>query len=57
MFGMGRNNNRNGNGLMMSLVGLGVGAAAYGIMRGRNNRGTNNNMMEPVQKAFNQMRD
>ncbi|UCZ54413.1 DUF3918 family protein [Bacillus shivajii] len=54
MFGM-RRNKRNGNGLMMSLVGIGVGAAAYGMMRGRNNG--NNNMMEPVQKAMNQFRD
>jgi hypothetical protein len=53
MFGMGRNNN--GNTLMWSLVGLGVGAAAYGLMRGRNNNG--NNITQPVQRAFNQMRD
>ncbi|WP_280768885.1 hypothetical protein [Salipaludibacillus daqingensis] len=55
MFGMRRNNKGNGNAVMYSLVGLGVGAAAYGVMRGRNNRG--NNMMEPVQKAFDQMRN
>jgi hypothetical protein len=48
MFGMGRNNIGNGNVLMMSLVGLGVGAAAYGLMRGRNG----NNMVLPLQKAL-----
>ncbi|WP_157812140.1 hypothetical protein [Alteribacter populi] len=54
MFGRRRNNN--GNALMLSLVGLGVGAAAYGLTRGRNNRG-NNDMMQSAQRAFNQMRD
>lgn len=57
MFGMRRNNNVNGNALMWSLVGLGVGAATYGVIRGRNNNGNNNDMMQPVQRAFNQMRD
>jgi hypothetical protein len=52
MFGMGRNNN--GNALMMSLVGLGIGAVAYGIIRGRNNNG-NNNIMQPLQRAANQL--
>lgn len=54
MMGMRRNNNGR-NTVMMSIVGLGVGAAAYGLMRGRNNNG--NNTMQPVQRAFNQMQD
>ncbi|ADU30294.1 DUF3918 family protein [Evansella cellulosilytica] len=49
MFGKKRNNNRNG--LMMSLVGIGIGAAAYSMMRGRNN----GNMMQPIQKAMGQI--
>lgn len=52
---MGMKRNKNGNAVMMSIVGMGIGAAAYGLMRGRNNNG-NNNMMESAQKAFNQMK-
>lgn len=53
----GRNKNK-GNGLMMTLVGIGVGAAAYGLMRGRiNGNNGGDNMMEPIQKAMNQMRN
>ncbi|MBP3953060.1 hypothetical protein [Bacillus suaedae] len=54
MFGNGKKRKGNGNAMMYSLVGVGIGAAAYGLMRGRNNGGMNN-MMQPIQKAFNQM--
>lgn len=59
MFGMRRNNNGDINTtVMLTLVGLGVGVT-YGLVRGRNNNGNNNNnnMMEPVQRAMDEMRD
>lgn len=58
MFGMRRNNNGDINTpLMLTLVGIGVGAVTYGLMRGRNNNGNMNNMFEPIQNAANKMRD
>ena len=44
-----RRNNRN---IMLSIVGLGLGAAAVSMMRGRNM----NNIMEPVKDAIGDMR-
>lgn len=57
MLGMRRKNNRNG--VMWSLVGLGVGAAAYGMMRGRNNNMNlnPNNMMKQFQNTINQTKN
>ncbi|MBU9722075.1 MULTISPECIES: hypothetical protein [Bacillaceae] len=52
MFKRKRNNK---NGLMMSLVGVGIGAAAVGMMRGKRNGG--NQMMQPIQKAIDKMQD
>ena len=52
IFGKKRSKNRNG--LMMSLVGIGIGAAAASMMR-RGNGG--NNMMEPIRSALDDMRD
>ncbi|WP_026674554.1 hypothetical protein [Alkalihalobacterium bogoriense] len=64
MFGMRRNKKNGNTPLMVTLVGVGVGAAAYGLMRGRNNgnNGDNNNqmmdnMMQPIQKAMDQFRN
>lgn len=56
MFGMGRNNKKNdiNTPLMLTLVGLGVGAASYAMMRNRNNNG-NNNMMQSVQRTMDEM--
>ncbi|SDY94587.1 Protein of unknown function [Evansella caseinilytica] len=51
-FGLRRRNNNARNGIMMSLVGIGIGAAAYGMIRGRNNG--NNNMMRPVKQWLGQ---
>lgn len=48
------NKRKNGNGVIMSLIGMGIGAAAYGMMKKRNN---NNKMMEPIKDAMNQMND
>ncbi|MGO4889487.1 hypothetical protein ACJ2A9_17200 [Anaerobacillus sp. MEB173] len=55
IFGMRRRNN-NRNGMMMSIVGLGIGAAAYGLMRGRNGNGRNQ-MMQPIQRSLNMLRN
>ncbi|MFA9557035.1 hypothetical protein ACERII_07015 [Evansella sp. AB-rgal1] len=55
MFGMNKKNN-NKNGLMISLVGLGIGAAAYSMMKGRNTNNMNN-MMEPIKNVMDQMKN
>ncbi|WP_017729356.1 DUF3918 family protein [Halalkalibacterium ligniniphilum] len=55
MLGFRRRSNRNG--MMMSVLGLGLGAAAYRMIRGRNMNGATNSIMQPIQKAFNQMRN
>ncbi|MCD8508994.1 MAG: hypothetical protein LRY73_03285 [Bacillus sp. (in: Bacteria)] len=52
MLGMKKNNNTR-NGIMLTLVGVGVGAAAYSMMRGRNN----GDIMRPIQRTMEQMRD
>lgn len=60
IFGMRRNNNNNRNGIMMSLVGLGLGALAYGLMRGRNGNGNNqinSQITESIQKSFDPVRN
>ncbi|UOE93099.1 hypothetical protein [Alkalihalobacillus sp. LMS39] len=63
MLGMKRNKKNGNTPLMVTLVGVGVGAAAYGLMRGRNNGNNDDNnqmmdnMMQPIQKAMNQFRN
>ncbi|MCT8138568.1 hypothetical protein H1D32_12940 [Anaerobacillus sp. CMMVII] len=58
MFKMGRKKNNMNTPLMMTIVGLGVGAAAY-MMRGRTNTDNQatDSMMDAAQKAMNQLRD
>ncbi|WP_209123748.1 hypothetical protein [Alkalihalobacillus sp. BA299] len=55
MFGIRRDNNRNG--LMLSLVGLGLGAVAYGFLRGRNGDNMNLNGLQVVPRLFGQVRN
>ncbi len=58
MLGMGKRKKKDMNTpMMLTMVGLGVGAAAY-MMRNRNNNGgNNNNMMDAAQRAMNQFRE
>ncbi len=59
MVGIRRRHNTR-NGIMISILGLGLGAAAYGMMRGRNeqNDQTNrNNILQPVERLMDQIRN
>lgn len=48
---VGMKKRRNNRSLMLSIVGLGIGAAALSMMRGRNM----NTMMDPITQAVGEM--
>ncbi len=57
MIGIRQRNNTARNSVVLSLLGAGIGAAAFGMLRGAGRNNATNGMMQPVKQAMSQIRN